>query len=66
MILKWEDTLAIAISLDDAHGDSDPQQLSLQELHRWICDLKEFDDDPDSGDLAALEAIRAAWIGERE
>jgi FeS assembly protein IscX len=66
MILKWEDTLAIAITLDDTHPEADPHQVLSSELHRWICALKEFDDDPKRRDDAQLEAIRAAWIGERE
>jgi FeS assembly protein IscX len=66
MNLKWDDSLAIAISLDDIHPDVDPRSVSLTDLHRWVCELKEFDDDPSQPEQKLLEAIKKAWIEERE
>ena len=66
MKLKWEDSLAIAITLDDAHPDVDPRQVDLKQLHRWVRALREFDDNPEPGNEVLLEAIKQSWIEERE
>ena len=66
MNLKWEDSLAIAITLDDTHPGVDPRRVSLVELQQWVCELEEFDDDPRQSNEKLLEAIKAAWIEERE
>jgi len=65
MKLKWEDSLAIAITLDDTHPKVDPQQVNLTDLHAWICALREFDDDPKRFDEKVLEAIKKAWTEEQ-
>ncbi len=66
MSLKWIDTLDIAIELDEAHPDVDPQYVRFTDLHRWICELEGFDDDPERSNEKILEAIQMAWIEERE
>jgi FeS assembly protein IscX len=66
MKLKWEDSLAIAITLDDAHPNVDPRQVNLKDLHGWIGILREFDDDPRLFDEKVLDTIKKAWIEERE
>ncbi len=66
MGLKWTDTLEIAIALDDAHADDDPRYVRFTDLHRWICELDEFDDDPERSGEKILEAIQMAWIEERD
>ena len=66
MKLKWEDSLAIAITLDDAHPSIDPRQVDLKQLHRWVRALREFDDTPEPADEELLEAIKQSWIEERE
>ena len=65
MGLKWTDTLDIAIALDEAHPDVDPQYVRFTDLHEWICALEEFDDDPERSGERILEAIQMAWIDER-
>ena len=65
MSLSWTDTREIAIALDEAHPDVDPQYLRFTDLHRWICELDEFDDDPERSSEKILEAIQAAWLEER-
>ena len=47
MGLKWTDTLDIAIALAERHADVDPQYIRFTDLHTWICQLPEFDDDPE-------------------
>jgi len=66
MSLKWIDTLDIAIELDEAHPDVDPKTIRFTDLHQWVCDLDDFDDDPDHSGEKILEAIQMAWIEERE
>lgn len=66
MTLKWTDSLDIAIALDEAHPDVDPRYVRFTDLHAWICDLDEFDDDPEHSGEKILEAIQMAWIEERD
>ncbi len=66
MELKWTDSLEIAIALDDAHPDVDPQYVRYTDLHAWICALEEFRDDPESSNEKILEAIQMAWLDERD
>ncbi len=62
--MKWTDSLEIAIALIEAHPDVDPQYVNFVDLHRWVCELGEFDDDPDRSGERILEAIQMAWIDE--
>jgi len=66
MSLKWFDSLDIAIELDEVHPDVDPQYIRFTDLHRWVCELGEFDDDPERSNEKILEAIQMNWIEERE
>ena len=66
MSLKWIDSLDIAIALDEAHPDVDPQYIRFTDLHRWVCELDEFDDDPQHSNEKILEAIQLAWIDEKD
>ncbi len=65
MSLKWIDSLDIAIELDEAHPDVDPQLVRFTDLRDWVCDLEGFDDDPEHSGERILEAIQAAWIDEK-
>ena len=65
MSLKWTDTLEIAIALDEAHPEVDPQYVRFTDLHDWVCELAEFDDDPKRSGEKILEAIQMAWIEEK-
>jgi FeS assembly protein IscX len=62
--MKWTDVFDIAMTLTDQYPDTDPQYVNFVDLHRWVCDLEEFDDDPDRSGEKILEAIQAAWIEE--
>ena len=66
MSLKWTDTLDIAISLDETHPDVDPQYIRFTDLHQWVCELEDFDDDPESSNEKILEAIQMSWIDEKD
>ena len=62
--MKWTDTLDIAIELSEAHPEIDPQTIRFTDLHRWVMELPDFDDDPDYSGEKILEAIQMAWIDE--
>lgn len=66
MVLKWTDVLEIAIQLDEAHPDVDPQMVRFTDLHAWVTKLEEFDDDPQKSNEKILEAIQMTWIEERD
>lgn len=66
MSMKWTDTLDIAISLDEAHPDVDPQYVRFTDLHAWVCKLEDFDDDPEASNEKILEAIQMSWIDEKD
>jgi len=62
--MKWIETLEIAIALSEAHPDVDPRTIRFTDLHRWVCELPDFSDDPNRSGEKILEAIQAAWIDE--
>jgi FeS assembly protein IscX len=64
--MKWTDTLEIAMALADEHPEVDPQIVRFTDLHRWVTELPEFDDDPARSGEKILEAIQMAWIEENE
>ncbi|GJI99564.1 MULTISPECIES: Fe-S cluster assembly protein IscX [unclassified Duganella] len=62
--MKWTDITAIAEALYDKHPDIDPLTIRFTDLHNWIVDLEEFDDDHSRGGEKVLEAVQQAWIDE--
>lgn len=66
MGLKWIDTLDIAIELDEKFPDIDPKVIRFTDLHQWVCELDNFDDDPERSGEKILEAIQMAWIEEKD
>jgi FeS assembly protein IscX len=62
--MKWTDTLELAIALADAHPEVDPKHIRFTDLHRWVCELEGFGDDPKRSGEKILEAIQGAWIDE--
>jgi len=66
MGLKWIDTLDIAIELDDKFPEVDPKTIRFTDLRQWVCELEDFDDDPDHSGEKILEAIQMTWIEEKD
>ncbi|MDT8384883.1 MAG: Fe-S cluster assembly protein IscX [Gammaproteobacteria bacterium] len=64
--MKWTESLEIAIALDEAHPDVDPQRVNFVDLRNWIMALEDFDDDPARCGERILEAAQLAWIEERQ
>lgn len=66
MGLRWTDSLDIAIELEEAHPDVDPQYVRFTDLRDWILALEDFEDDPAHCGERILEAIQMAWIDEHD
>lgn len=66
MVLKWVDSLEIAIELDETYPDIDPKYVNFVDLRQWVIDLEDFDDDPEHSGERILEAIQLAWMEEKE
>lgn len=62
--MKWTDSREIAIALADEHPEVDPRYVRFTDLHKWVCALDGFDDEPDRSGEKILEAIQAMWIDE--
>ncbi|MEP6607200.1 MAG: Fe-S cluster assembly protein IscX [Burkholderiaceae bacterium] len=62
--MKWIDTQEIAIALAEKMPDVDPHTVRFTDLHRWVCELDDFADDPKRSGEKILEAIQMAWIDE--
>lgn len=63
--MKWTDVLDIAIELCEKFPDTDPLTVRFTDLHRWVCELEGFDDEPNRSNEKILEALQQAWIDER-
>jgi FeS assembly protein IscX len=64
--MKWTDVGEIAIALSEAHPTTAPLSLRFTDLHRYVCELPGFDDDPQRSNEKVLEAIQMAWLDEFE
>ncbi len=64
--LTWQDSLDIGIELAEKFPDTDPQYVRFTDLHRWVTELDNFEDDPQSSNERILEAIQMAWIDEAD
>ena len=62
--MKWTDSLDIAIELAESHPEIDPRTIRFTDLHNWVMELPDFDDDPNHSGEKILEAIQMAWIDE--
>jgi FeS assembly protein IscX len=66
MSLTWDDPEDIAELLVAAHPDVDPLGVRFTDLHRWVCELPGFTDDPKASSEGKLERIQMAWVEQRE
>ena len=64
MKLAWTDTEDIGIELADRFPDLNPLTVRFTDLHKWVTELPDFDDDPKASNEAKLEAIQMAWLEE--
>ena len=64
--MRWTDVNDIAIELEDRHPDADVVNVRFTDLHKWVCELDGFDDDPKRSNEKILEAIQMHWLEERD
>ena len=62
--LTWDRPDDIAYALFEKFPDLDPTNIRFTDLHKWITELPEFDDDPMNSTEGKLEAIQLAWLDE--
>jgi len=66
MKLTWDDVEDIADRLVELHPEVDPMGVRFTDLHRWVCELPGFDDDPKASSEGKLERIQMAWVEARQ
>ncbi len=64
--MKWTDVLEIAEALSDKYPEVDPLKIRFTDLHKWITELENFDDNPNNSSERILEAIQMNWIEENK
>ncbi len=64
--MKWTDSRDIAIELCDKFPEVDPKTVRFTDLHKWITELDEFDDEPNRSNEKILEAVILCWMDEMD
>lgn len=64
--MKWTDVEDIALALLENHPEIDPLTVRFTDLHKWVMDLPDFDDDAKNSNEKKLEAIQMAWYEEHK
>jgi len=64
--VKWTDAEDIALALAEKFPETDPLGVRFTDLHRWVTELTDFDDDPKGSNEGLLEAIQMRWHEEHE
>lgn len=62
--MSWSNFEDLGIALFEKFPDVDPLKVRFTDLHKWIIELEDFDDDPAKSNEAKLEAIQMAWYEE--
>ena len=60
----WTDAEDIGIALSEKFPEQDPTYIRYTDLHKWVTELEDFEDDPAKSNEAKLEAIQMAWLEE--
>jgi FeS assembly protein IscX len=64
MGLTWDDSEEIALHLMEDHPGVNPVEVRFTDLHQWVTQLDDFEDDPKASTEGKLEAIQMAWLEE--
>ncbi|MFO0807152.1 MAG: Fe-S cluster assembly protein IscX [Gemmataceae bacterium] len=64
MSLTWQDSRAIGEALLEKFGATDPLTVRFTDMHKAVCELPGFADDPKKSNERILEAIQMAWYDE--
>jgi FeS assembly protein IscX len=62
--LNWSTLDDIGLALYEKFPDTDPTTIRFTDLHQWITELEDFDDDPMKSNEAKLERIQMVWLEE--
>lgn len=62
--LTWDTAEDIGIELYEKYPDTDPLMVRFTDLHKWVTELENFEDDPSKSNEGKLEAIQMAWYDE--
>lgn len=62
--LRWQDADEIGARLLEQHPEQHPLQIGFSAMHKLICALPGFSDDPKASNEGVLEAIQMAWYDE--
>ena len=62
--MKWIDVNDIAIDLMEKFPEVDPRYVLFTNLHKWVTELENFEDENNKSNEKILEAIQMAWIEE--
>jgi len=62
--MKWIDVHDIAIDLIEKFPEVDPRYVLFTDLHKWVTELENFEDENNRSNEKILEAIQMAWIEE--
>jgi FeS assembly protein IscX len=62
--VTWRDSEDIGIALAEKFPDLDPLTVRFTDLHRYVTELPDFNDDPKASNEKLLETIQMAWLDE--
>ncbi len=62
--LSWEDAEDIGLALYEKHPTVDPITVRFTDLHKFVMELEDFDDEPTRSNEGKLERIQMAWYDE--
>jgi FeS assembly protein IscX len=62
--LTWSDSEGIALALCEKFPGLDPLTIRFTDLHKWVTELEDFNDDAKASSEGKLEAIQMAWYEE--
>jgi FeS assembly protein IscX len=62
--LSWDHAEDIGLALLEKFPGVDPLTVRFTDLHKWVTELEDFDDDPSRSNEAKLERIQMAWYEE--
>ena len=62
--MKWIDVNDIAIDLMEKFPEVDPRYVLFTDLHKWVTELENFEDEQNKSNEKILEAIQMTWIEE--
>ena len=62
--MKWIDVNDIAIDLMEKFPEADPRYVLFTDLHKWVTELENFEDENNKSNEKILEAIQMSWIEE--